>query len=66
MQGGLVALIQRKIAKTEKTTMDEPHARKIEHVVLTEGEDKNPIEIFWCAELRIWNPRFVSYWGPKQ
>jgi len=53
MQGGLVAFIQRKIAKTEKTTMDKPHARKIEHVVLSEGEDKNPIEIFQCAELCI-------------
>jgi hypothetical protein len=53
MQGGLVAFIQRKIAKTEKTTMDKPHSRKIEHVVLSEGEDKNPIEIFRCAELCI-------------
>jgi hypothetical protein len=45
MQGGLVAFIRQKIAKAEKITMDEPHARKLTCVVLIEGEDKNPIEI---------------------
>ncbi len=53
MQGGLVAFIRRKFAKVEEITMDEPHAGKLACVVFTEGEDKNPIGILRCAELRI-------------
>ncbi len=42
-----------KIAKVEEITMDEPNAGKLACVVLTEGEDKNPIEILRCAKLHI-------------
>jgi hypothetical protein len=33
------------VCKLEEVIMDEPHARKLARVVLTKGEDKNPIDI---------------------
>ncbi len=53
MQEGLATLIRQKIAKAEKITMDESHAGKLARVVLTKGEDKNPIRILRCAKLHI-------------